>query len=196
VSWKGAAGPNASNPINNRKNRKKLVLFVFVAVVPPGLHITVISDSMVVSAGRVGEGLCAIGARVGLLASVDVLMCLEMELGREALTALRTDNRANLQMDGSNVPLHQTRARLKPALSPTCIVPNTPGLSTTHPLDVIVGIDGRRGTGSGRRRGRVILGGRRRRGRCRRRQRRASGGMRVAGEVAAVTGTRGCWVGV
>ena len=65
-------GPNASSPINNRK---ELVLFVFVAVVPPGLDITVVSDSMVVSAGRVGEGLGAIGARVGLLASAVAFCC-------------------------------------------------------------------------------------------------------------------------
>jgi len=56
----------------------------------------VIPDSMVVSTGRVGEGFGTIRARVGLLASVNVLMCFEMELGREALTALRADNGANL----------------------------------------------------------------------------------------------------
>jgi len=78
--------------------------------VPPGLHITVVSDSMVVSAGRVGEGLGAIGARIGLLAGavvllsvnrspdnnktdvLDVLVCFKVELGRKALSAVRADN--------------------------------------------------------------------------------------------------------
>jgi len=101
----------------------------------------------------------------------------------------------NLQVNGPNMPLHQTRARLETALIPTCIVPNTPGLPTTGPLNVIVGIYGRRGAGSGRRLGRLILGGRRRRGRRRGRLWRASGRMRVAGEVAAVMRARGYRVG-
>jgi len=81
--------------------------------VPPGLDVAVVSDSMVVSAGWVGEGLGAIRARVGLLSGVDILMCFEVELGRKALTAVRADNGANLQVNRSNVPLHQTRARLE-----------------------------------------------------------------------------------
>jgi len=81
---------------------------------------------------------------------MDVLVCFEMELGREALTALRADNRANLQVNGPNVPLHQTRARLETTLIPICIVPNAFGLSTADPLDVFVGVDGRRGTGGRR----------------------------------------------
>jgi len=129
------------------------------------------------------------------LASVDILVCFKMELGREALTTLRADNRANLQVNGPNMPLHQTRARLETALVPTCIVPNTLGLSTTNPLDVIVGVDDRRGAGSGRLR-RLVFGGKGRRRRCRRCMRRASGGMRVVGEVAAVTRARGSCVSV
>jgi hypothetical protein len=151
---------------------------------------------MVVSAGRVGEGLGAIRTRIGLLAGVDVLMCFEVELGRKALTAVRADNRANLQVNGPNMPLHQTRARLETALVPTCIVPNTLGLSTTNPLDVIVGVDDRRGAGSRRGLHRLILGGKRRRGRSRGRLRRASGRIRVVRGVAAVIGARGRWVGM
>jgi hypothetical protein len=129
---------------------KRSVLLVLIAVVPPGLHVAVISDSMVVSAGRVGEGLGAIRAGVGLLAGVDVLMCLEMELGREALTALRADNGANLQVNGPNMPLHQTRARLEATLVPTCVVPNTLGLSASNLLDIFVGVDRSGGAGGGR----------------------------------------------
>jgi hypothetical protein len=91
MSGENAAGPNASK---SNESLKKSVLFVFITIVPPGLHVAVVSDSMVVSAGRVGEGLGTIGARIRLLASVNILVCFEMELGREALTALRTDNRA------------------------------------------------------------------------------------------------------
>jgi hypothetical protein len=159
--------------------------------VPPGLHIAVVPDSMVMSTGRVGEGLGAIGARVGLLAGVNVLMCFEMELGREVLTALRADNRANLQVNSSNMPLHQTRARLETTLIATCIVPNTLGFSTDDPLDVVVGIGGRRGTGSGRRLRGLVLGGKSRRGGRRGRLWRASGRMRVTREVTVVTGTGG-----
>jgi len=54
---------------------KKSVLFVLVTVVPPGLDIAVVPDSMVVATGRVGEGLGAIRARVGLLASADEFRC-------------------------------------------------------------------------------------------------------------------------
>jgi hypothetical protein len=129
---------------------KRSVLLVLIAVVPPGLHVAVVSDSMVVSAGRVGEGLGAIRAGVGLLAGVDVLMCLEMELGREALTALRADNGANLQVNGPNMPLHQTRARLEATLVPTCVVPNTLGLSASNLLDIFVGVDRSGGAGGGR----------------------------------------------
>lgn len=163
---------------------------------PPGLHIAVVPDSMVVSAGRVGEGFGAIRARVGLLAGVNVLVCFEMELGRKALTALRADNGANLQVDGANMPLHQARARLETALSPICIVPDTPGLSTTDPLDIFVGVNCRWGAGSGRRLCRLILGGKGGRGRGSRCLGRAPGGMRVAREVAAVIGTGGDRVGV
>ena len=55
----------ASNPINSQR---KSALFVLVTVVPPGLHVTVVPDSMMVSTGRVGESLGAIRARVGFLA--------------------------------------------------------------------------------------------------------------------------------
>jgi hypothetical protein len=150
----------------------------------------VVPDSMVMSARRVGERLGAIRARVGLLAGVNVLMCFEMELGREALTAVRADNRANFQVNRPNVPLHQTRARLETTLNPTCAVPNTLGLSATHPLNVIVGVHDCRRTGSGRL-CRLVLGRQGRRGRCRRCRGRAPGGMRVAGEVARVAGARG-----
>jgi len=119
---------------------------------PPSLHIAVVPDSVMVSAGRVGESFCTVGARVGLLASVDILMRFEVELGRKTLTALGTDHRANFQVDGPDMPLYQAGTRLKTALNPVCIVPNALGLSTTDPLNVFVGIDGRRGTGSGRRR--------------------------------------------
>ena len=51
---------------------KKSVLFGLVTIVPPGLDVSVVPDSMVVSARRVGECLGAIGARVGLLASAVV----------------------------------------------------------------------------------------------------------------------------
>jgi hypothetical protein len=163
--------------------------------VPPGLDVTVVSDSMVMSAGRVGEGLGAIRARVGLLASVDVLVCFEMELGREALTALRTDNGANLQVNSPNMPLHQTRTRLESTLIATCVVPKTLGLSATNSLDVIVGVDYRGGAGSGRLR-RLVFGGKGRRGRSRGRLRRATGGIRVVREVAAVAGVRGKWLGL
>jgi hypothetical protein len=164
--------------------------------VPPGLDVAVVPDSMVMSTGRVGEGLGAIGARVGLLASMNVLMCFEMELGREALTALGTDNRANLQVNSSNMPLHQTGARLEATLIPTRIIPNTLGLSTAGPLDVGVGIDCRRGAGSGRGLHRLVLGRKSRRGGSRGRRRGAAGGMRVAGEVTMVKRVGGCWVGM
>ena len=94
------------------------------------------------------------------------------------------------------MPLHQTRARLETALVPVCIIPNTLGLSTANPLDVFVGIDGRRGAGGGRRLHGLVLGGKSRRGGSRGRLRRASGGMRVAREVAVVKRSGGCWVGV
>jgi hypothetical protein len=162
---------------------------------PPGLHVAVVSDSMVVSAGRVGEGLGAIRARVGLLAGVDVLMCLEVELGREALTAVRADNRANLQVDGPNMPLHQTRARLKTALVSACVVPNAFGLSPRNFLDIVVGVDGCGGASGGRLR-RLIFGGKGRGGRCRGCLRRTPSGVGVVGEVAVVTGVRGKRVGV
>jgi hypothetical protein len=81
----------SSSPIDNWGGS---VFFVLIAIMPPGLDVAVVSDSMVVSAGRVGEGLGAIGARIGLLAGVDVLMCFEMEFGRKALSAIRADNRA------------------------------------------------------------------------------------------------------
>jgi hypothetical protein len=140
-----------SERLESNKSLKKSVLFVFITIVPPGLHIAMVSDSMMVSAGRVGEGLGTIGARIRLLASVNILVCFEMELGREALTALRADNRANLQVNGPNMPLHQTRARLETTFVPTRIVPNTLGLSTTNPLDVFVSVDDRRGACGGRR---------------------------------------------
>jgi hypothetical protein len=124
---------------------------------------------------------------------MNVLVCFEMEFGREALTALRADNRANLQVNGSNVPLHQTRARLEATLIPICIVPNALGLSTADPLDVVVGVDDRRGAGSRGLR-RFVLGGKRRRGGGNGCLRRASGGVRVVREIAAVTGARRCWV--
>ena len=79
----------------------------------PRLHIAVVPDSVMVSAGRVGESFGAIRARIGLLAGavhvslsvnrsshdtqgdvLDILMRFEVELGRETLTAIRTDNRA------------------------------------------------------------------------------------------------------
>jgi len=113
----------ASNPINSQR---KSALFVLVTVVTPGLHIAVVPDSVVVSTGRVGESFGAVRARVGFLAGVNVLVCFEMELGRETLTALGADNRANLQVDGPNMPLDQARTRLETALVPVCIVPNTP----------------------------------------------------------------------
>jgi hypothetical protein len=125
---------------------------------------------------------------------VNVLVCFEMELGREVLAALRADNGTNLQVNRPHMPLHQTRARLKTALVPTCIVPNTLGLSTTAPLDVLVGVDGGRGAGSGRGLDRVVLGGKRRRGRSRGCLRRASGGMGVAREVAVMVRAGRCWV--
>jgi len=184
MSRKNAAGPN---PID----KKGSVFFCFVTIVPPGLDIAVVPDSMVVSAGRVGECLGAIGARVGLLAGMNILMSFEMELGREALTALRADNGANLQVDGPNMPLHQARTRLETALAPICIIPNTLGLPTTAPLDVFVGVDNRRGAGSRRGLRRLVLGGKRRRGRGSGCLRRASGRVRVVGRVAAVTGIRG-----
>jgi len=96
---------------------------------------------------------------------VNILMSLEMELGRETLTAFRADNGANLQVNSPNMPLYQTGAGLEAALIPTRIVPNTFGFSTTNPLDVFVGVDSRRGAGGGRRLGRLIFGGKRRRGR-------------------------------
>lgn len=49
--------------------------FVLTAVVPPGLYITVVSDSVVVLAGMVGEGLGAIRTRIGLLAGAIVFRC-------------------------------------------------------------------------------------------------------------------------
>jgi hypothetical protein len=158
--------------------------------VAPRLHIAVVPDSVMVSAGRVGESFGAIRARVGLLASVDILMCFEVELGRETLTALRTDNRANFQVDGSNVPLHQTGTRLETALIPVCIIPNTLRLSAANPLDVVVGVDGRRGARSGGRLLRLVLGREGRRGRGRRCMRGTSSGIRVAGGIAVVTRAR------
>lgn len=125
-----------------------------------------------------------------------VLMCLEMELCRETLTAFSTDNRANLQVDGPDMPLHQTGTRLETTLIPAYIVPDTLGLSAASPLDVLVSVDGRRGAGSGRRLCRLILAGKGRRGRSTRRPRRASGGMRVAGGIATVTSARRWRVGV
>lgn len=119
-----------------------------------------------------------------------------MELRRETLTTLRTDDGANLQVDRSNMPLHQAGTRLEAALITTCIVPNTLGLSTAQPLDVLVGIDCRRWTGSGRRLHRLIFGGKRGRSRGRRGLRRASGGMRVVGRIPVVTRARGRRVGV
>jgi len=150
-----------------------------------------IPDSMVVSAGGVGKCLGAIRARVGLLAGVDVLMCLEVELGREALTTLGADNRANLQVNGPNVPLHQTRARLKTTLFPVCIVPNTLGFSTVSPLDVLIGVDDSGGASSGRRLRRLILGGKgwgRGRGRC---LGRTPSRVRVARSITAMLGASG-----
>lgn len=86
---------------------------MLVTVVAPRLDVAVISDSMMMSAGRVGESFGAIRARVGLLTStvcvplsvnkpsdnrkvhaLDILVCLEMELCRETLTTLRTDDGA------------------------------------------------------------------------------------------------------
>jgi hypothetical protein len=119
------------------------------------------------------------------LAGVDVLMCFEMKLGRKALAALRAGNRADLQVNGPNMPLHQTRTGLETTLVATRIVPNTLGLSTANFLDVIVGVDRCGGAGCGGLR-RLILGGKGRRGRGWRGLRRASGGMRVVREVAAV----------
>jgi hypothetical protein len=126
---------------------------------------------------------------------VNVLMSFEMELGRETLPTLRADNGANLQVNSPNVPLHQTGAGLEATLIPTCVVPDTLGFSTTNPLDVIVGVDSCRGAGGGRRLRRLILGGKCGRGRGRS-MRGTSSGMRVVGEIATVTGTRGWWVGV
>jgi hypothetical protein len=114
-------------------------------------------------------------------------MCFEMELGRETLTALGADNGANLQVNSPDVPLYQTRTRLEATLMPTCVVPNTLGLSAGNPLDVIVGVDGCGGTGGGRLR-RFILGGEGGGGRSLRRRWRASSGVGVAREVAGVTG--------
>jgi hypothetical protein len=164
---------------------KRLGFFVLTAIVPPGLDVAVVSNSMVVSAGRVGEGLGAIRARVGLLTGVNVLMCFEVELGREALTALWADNGANLQVNSPHMPLDQTRARLETTLVPTCVVPNTLGLSTGNLLDVFVGVDGC-GRASSRRLGRLILGGKGRRRGSSGGLWRTSGGMRVVGEVAVV----------
>jgi len=145
---------------------------------------------MVVSAGGVGEGLGAIRARVGLLASMDILVCFEVELGRKALTAVRADDRANLQVNGPNVPLHQTRTRLKTALVPACVIPNALGLSPVNFLDIFVGVDGCGGAGGGRL-SRLILGGKGRRGGSQRGLRRAPSGIRVVREVATVTGVGG-----
>jgi hypothetical protein len=191
MSGKSVAGPNASNPIDNWGS----VFFVLIAIMPPGLYVAVVSDSMVVSAGWVGEGLGAIRARIGLLAGMDVLVCFEVELGREALAAVRADNRANLQVNGPDMPLHQTRARLKTTLVPACVVPNALGLSPSNFLDIIVGVDGCGGAGGGRLR-RLIFGGKGRGGRRRRRLRGAPGGVRVVGEVATVKGVGGRRVGV
>lgn len=74
----------------------------------PRLHVTVVSDSMVVSAGRVGECFWTIGTRVGFLAGMNILMGFEVELGRETLTALRADDGANFQVNSPDMPLHQT----------------------------------------------------------------------------------------
>jgi hypothetical protein len=164
--------------------------------VPPGLHVAVVPDSMVMSTGRIGEGLGAVGTPVRLLAGVNVLMCFEMKLGREALTALRADNRANLQVNSSNMPLHQTGARLETTLNPACIVPDTLGLSTANPPDIVVGVDGRRGAGSGRRLHGLVLGGKSRRRWSRGCPWGASGGMRVARGVTVMMGAGGCWVRV
>lgn len=89
----------------------KSTLFGFVTVVPPRLHITVVPDSVVVSAGRVGESFRTIRTRVGLLASticvplsvnkpsddarvhvLDILVCFEVEFCSETLTTFRTDD--------------------------------------------------------------------------------------------------------
>jgi len=59
MSKKNAVGPNASSPINNLRES---VLFVLIAVMPPGLDVAVVPDSMVVSTGGVGEGFGAIRA--------------------------------------------------------------------------------------------------------------------------------------
>ena len=146
------------------------------------------------------------------LNALDVLVCFEVELGREALTALGADNGTermvstvqcrkgrdvpNLQVDGPNMPLHQTGARLETALAPVYIVPNALGLSTADPLDVLVGVDGRRGASGRGRWGGFVLGRKRGRGGGGWGLRRASGGVRVAREIAAVTGAGWCWLRV
>jgi hypothetical protein len=89
------------------------------------------------------------------------------------------------------MPLYQTRARLEPTLNPICIGPDTLGLFTSDPLDVIVGVDGCGGAGSGSGLCRFVLGGKGGRGRGRRGLGRAPGGMRVVREVATMTGSSG-----
>ena len=54
---------------------KSALFVVLVTVVTPGLDVVVVSDSMVVPTGRVGEGFGAIGARVGLLAGTVAFYC-------------------------------------------------------------------------------------------------------------------------
>ena len=97
----------------------------------------------------------------------------------------------NLQVHSPDMPFYQTRAGLEPTLNPICIGPDTLGLFTSYPLDVIVGVDGCGGAGSGSRLRRLVLGGKGRRGRGRRGLGRAPGGMRVVREVATVTGSSG-----
>lgn len=88
------------------------------------------------------------------------------------------------------MPLHQTGTRLETALIPVGIIPNTLGLSAANPLDVVVGVDGRRGARSGGRLLRLVLGREGRRGRSRRCLRGTSSGMGVTGRITVVTRTR------
>jgi len=53
---------------------------------PPGLHVAVVPDSMVVSTGRVGEGLGTIGAPVRLLAGTVVFR--RQQIGYQAIDKL------------------------------------------------------------------------------------------------------------
>lgn len=48
---------------------KESALFVLVTVMPPGLNVAMVPDSVVVSTGRVRESLGAIRTRVGFLSS-------------------------------------------------------------------------------------------------------------------------------